>query len=335
MSENSKGNSKLPIISYLMAIVAYFLIIYYYFPMVFGDVLNSISSPSWANSKQILIPLFFTAIILLAYFFASKSNINSEVTDSTKKNKSHQIGVFIVWLVRFLFVFSLLYYLFSNVITDKVIDLITKYPTPILRGIGMTILVSICSIVLGSGLGCLMAFILTSSNEINFIKSVVSSLIYVLLSIPALVIILVTYYSGNSNSIFLVSVFALSINLSPFVAKIIASSISNIPKNQIDAAKGFGFNKFKILRKFTIPFVIRHSLQPLLVEYYTTIKLSSLAGYIGLVEAFHTSQEIIKLEQDPLSAYIILTICYVILVAPIAIFADALEKWYRNKKTQL
>lgn len=339
MSGNGKGNSILPIITYSLGIVAYLLVINHYQPAIFERIINSIKMPSWQNAKHLIIPLVLSLVVLFSYSFASNNNsknklLNIDIT-LQKKSRHYFFTLIVIWLVRFLFVFSLFYYLYSEIINDRVIELIYKYPIPILKGVGMTMLVSVCSIIMGSLLGCIIAFILTNGDEMSFVKSVASSLIYILLSIPALVIILVTYYSSKFNSVFLPSFFALSINLSPFVAKIIASSINNIPKNQIDAAKAFGYNKQNILRKFTIPFVVRQSLQPLLVEYYTTIKLSSLAGYIGLIEALHTSQEINKLEQDPLSSYIILTICYIVLVAPIAIFADTLEKWYRDKKTQL
>lgn len=282
------------------------------------------------------IPDAIKKVMELMGFF--KGNSSPKKGDTSTESETHKYHIplsFLFFIIRIALVLFLTNYIFSKFITADVLDLIVKYKTPIGKSILMTIAVSFFSILLGTLLGCLMAFLISNKSQLNILKSITTTLIYILLSIPALVLILLFFYSGISNSTFIVAVFALSINLSPFVAKIISGSIRNIPKDQIDAAKVFGFPKWKILRKFTVSFVVRHSLQPLLVEYYTTIKLSSLAGYIGLVEAFHTSQEIIKLEQDPINAYIILTLCYIVLVAPIAIFADTLENWYRNKKTQL
>ena len=161
----------------------------------------------------------------------------------------------------------------------------------------------------------------------TLIDSPIMSLIYVLLGIPALVLLYVTYYSGI-QSIFWAAVIALSINLSPFVAKIVSASIRNISPEQIDSAIAFGYSPRQITKYFKIGFVIRTSLQPLLVEYYTTIKLSSFAGLIGLAEIYHASQEIIKETQDPITSYIVLAGCYVLIVTPFAILADYLEqKW--------
>jgi polar amino acid transport system permease protein len=130
------------------------------------------------------------------------------------------------------------------------------------------------------------------------------------------------------NSFFWASVIALSINLSPFVAKIISASIRNISQEQIDSATVFGYSLKQINWYFKFGFVVRTSLQPLLVEYYTTIKLSSFAGIIGLGEIYHVSQDIIKETQDPITSYIILASCYVIIVTPFAVLADFLEqKW--------
>jgi polar amino acid transport system permease protein len=163
----------------------------------------------------------------------------------------------------------------------------------------------------------------------TLIDSPIMSLMYVLLGIPALVLLYLTYYSGI-QSIFWSAVIALSINLSPFVAKIVSASIRNISPEQIESAIAFGYSPRQITKYFKIGFVIRTSLQPLLVEYYTTIKLSSFAGLIGLTEIYHASQEIIRGTQDPITSYIVLAGCYVFIVTPFAILADYLEQ--KSKK---
>ena len=120
----------------------------------------------------------------------------------------------------------------------------------------------------------------------------------------------------------------MSINLLPFVAKIITGSIREIHQDQLNSAIAFGYSPWQVTRYFKLGFVIRHSFQPLLVQYYTTIKLSSFAGLIGLTEIYHASQEIIKETQDPTTSYFVLASAYVIIVTPFAILADYFErKW--------
>lgn len=148
-----------------------------------------------------------------------------------------------------------------------------------------------------------------------------------MLGIPALVLLFLCYY-GFTFPVFWASVMALSINLSPFVAKIVTASIKNISQDQIDSAVSFGYNHWQIFWDFKFKYVLKNASQSLLVEYYTTIKLSSLAGLITLYETYHATLDIITGTYDTVNAYIILAICYVVIVTWIAVLADYLEhKW--------
>lgn len=217
-----------------------------------------------------------------------------------------------------------------NILNPRPFEIIRKYWSLIETGVILTIMVSVLSIILGTVAGVVIALIIAWKKSVlisTLLDSPVMSSIYVLLGVPALILLYLTYYLGI-QSIFWAAVIALSINLTPFVAKIVAESIRNISQEQIDSATAFGYSPLQIALYFKIGFVIRHSLQPLLVEYYTTIKLSSFAGLIGLTEIYHASQEIIKETQDPVTSYIVLASAYVIIVTPLAIIADYLErKW--------
>jgi polar amino acid transport system permease protein len=212
-------------------------------------------------------------------------------------------------------------------------NLIAKKWPQLLKGVLITFEVSILAIICGTVLGVFASLLLTRKKNTQFltlIDSTITAFVYILLSVPALVLLFIAHYSGLIDSVFWAAVIALSINLFPFVTKIVTASINNISQEQIDAATVFGYSNKQIMRYFKISFVVRSSLQSLLVEYYTTIKLSSLAGYIGLIETFHVSQDIIKETQDPISGYIILSISYFILVAPIAFYADYREFKWKN-----
>jgi ABC-type amino acid transport system permease subunit len=209
---------------------------------------------------------------------------------------------------------------------------VREYRQILFTGVWLTLGVSCLAILFGTVVGVLAALSLVGQKwpyVSFFVDSSILVGVYILLGVPALILLYLVYY-GVVGSLFWAAVVALSINLSPFVAKIVASSIRNISQEQIDAAVAFGYSPRQITRFFKIGFVIRNSLQPLLVEYYTTIKLSSFAGLIGLSEVYHASQEMIKETQDPVTAYIVLAIAYVCIVTPFAMLADYLEQ--KSKK---
>ena len=273
----------------------------------------------------ILIPLEIVAIILAILHFRSESKKHKR--NAAAQKPYHP--TFPIIILTLFFVGGVTF-LAMNVRNPKPLEVIRVYWSIIETGIKLTLEVSLLSIIFGSIVGIVAALIIARRKGLlssTLIDSPMMSLIYILLGIPALVLLYLTYYSGM-QSIFWSAVVALSINLSPFVAKIVTASIRNISQEQINSAVAFGYTPRQITRYFKIGFVIRHSLQPLLVEYYTTIKLSSFAGLIGLTEIYHASQEIIKETQDPITSYIVLASAYVLIVSPFAILADYLEqKW--------
>jgi ABC-type amino acid transport system permease subunit len=201
-----------------------------------------------------------------------------------------------------------------------------NYPL-LLAGIGKTLAVSLLAIFFGTLLGSFAAYILTKESHSPWLtaaKVLIESSVYLLLALPAILIIFLTYYGWSIrwNALWFIATVALAVNLSPFVAKIVAGSLNSISKEQIAAARAFGYSEWQIFKFFKVKYVILTSAQSLLVEYYTTIKLSSLTAYIGFGEVLHASQDIIKETQDPVTAYAVLALCYAAIVLPVALVAD-------------
>lgn len=210
-------------------------------------------------------------------------------------------------------------------------SLVRRYASAFISGIMYTLLVSVTSIILGTTLGGLLALILVGERSGGWARTlqiVTSVYINVFLSIPALVLIIILYYNGyiSNLSSLAAAIIALSLNLSPFAAKIIASGIRNIPPNYIRAAEAMGYSNREIAFKFKLPLVRRNSMQPLLVQWFTTIKLSSLASVIGVTEILHRSQQVIRETYQTEASYFILVVCYMVVVIPISILADYSEK---------
>ena len=218
----------------------------------------------------------------------------------------------------------------------KVFPALREHATIIRQGVTLTIVVSFLAILLGSAIGIIFALLLAIPKRnvfLSLIDSALLSLIYILLGVPAIAFLFLCYYGLKLDPV-PASVLALGINLAPFVAKIVVASIRNISSEQIDAAISFGYNRWQRFWFFEVLFVVKNAGQALLVEYYTTIKLSSLASLFALYETYHAMGQITEATRDPVSAYIIMAICYVAIVTWIAVLADYLaEKWHPSLNT--
>lgn len=255
---------------------------------------------------------------------------NRKRKQNTHKSKAYHPPFWAIVLVLLL-VSGLLLLMTMNS-NPKVFQMLWSNRAIILKGVLCTLEVSLLAIFFGSIIGIILAMIISIPKRnvfLSLIDSTLLSFIYILLGIPALVILFYFYYGPTKQfPIFWISVIALSINLAPFIAKIVAASIKNISQDQIDAATSFGYNRWQRFKYFQVLFVLKNAGQSLLVEYYTTIKLSSLAGFFTLYETYHATLDIVTNTYDSVSAYIILAICYVFIVTWIAVLADYLEhRW--------
>jgi polar amino acid transport system permease protein len=241
-------------------------------------------------------------------------------------------------VVLTLLLISGLFLLILNTVNPKVLRVLWNNIALVGAGIWCTISVSFFAILFGSLIGAIVAVIIAIPKRNPFLFLIdygLLSVIYILLGIPAIVFLFICYYGPTrSLPIFWASVVALSINLAPFVAKIVLASLRNISEEQKASAIAFGYNRWQRFWFFEVLFVIKNAGQALLVEYYTTIKLSSLASIFALYETYHAAADIIAQTYDPVSAYIIMAIAYVSIVTWIAILADYLaQKWQPQPAT--
>lgn len=200
------------------------------------------------------------------------------------------------------------------------------------RSILVTVELSMLSIVLGTVLGVVIGSVRHYGRDRLFsypLWGLATAYLYVFLALPALVLLVWLYYClpllGIHIDSFWTAVLALGMNLSPFAAEIFRSGLSNIPAGELAAARAMGYTRFQIVLLFMIPQVFRNSVPPLMGQYYTTIKMSSLASVIGVFEIINTAQEVINDTYRTLEVYTVVALCYALVVVPFAILAKRYE----------
>lgn len=200
------------------------------------------------------------------------------------------------------------------------------------RSILVTVELSLLSIVLGTLLGVVIGSVRHYGRDRPLgypFWGLATAYLYVFLALPALVLLVWMYYClplfGVHIDSFWTAVIALGVNLSPFAAEIFRSGLSNIPAGELDAARAMGYTRMQIVLLFVIPQVFRNSVPPLMGQYYTTIKMSSLASVIGVFEIINTAQEVINDTYKTLEVYTVVALCYALVVIPFAVLAKRYE----------
>ena len=200
--------------------------------------------------------------------------------------------------------------LVSNIFTN-VYKILVKYFPLLIKGLGMTLLLSLLTVVFGAIVGFLISLLTMSKNKV--LKFIGNAYVEVIRGVPLLLQLFVIYLAmPNTVSKFVSATLALIINSGAYVAEIFRAGIQAVDKGQEEAARSLGLNRMQTMYKIILPQAIKNILPAIGNEYVTVIKETSLASSFYLGELM-TAQHLIGADTYLyLEAYIAVAIFYFI-----------------------
>jgi polar amino acid transport system permease protein len=203
------------------------------------------------------------------------------------------------------------------------------YWKPLLKGLEITVLLTLLTAIIGTPLGFLLGFLLRAKLAVA--RWPLALVVDVFRSMPMLVLLLATNYflpiliGRPSLSPFSIALIALSVNLTVFVADVVRGTVDNVPIGEIEAARAIGFCERDVLARFIIPRVFQLSLPTLALLYIATAKNSSLASTIAVYELTYTANLIVTEKMRTLEVFALVALIYVVLILPFSFLAHRLE----------
>ncbi len=170
-----------------------------------------------------------------------------------------------------------------------------------LQGAGWSLLMATIALIFGILLGVLGASCKLSKNKfLRFIGNVYVEVIrgtpmllqimYLFLVIPQIYMIITG--SPLRINVYLIGIIAISINSGAYCTELIRSGIVSIDKGQWEASKTLGLNHSQMMRYVILPQAFKQIVPPLVSEYITLIKDSSLVSVIGGIELLRSAQNL-------------------------------------------
>ncbi|HFD6075061.1 TPA: ABC transporter permease subunit [Staphylococcus aureus] len=193
---------------------------------------------------------------------------------------------------------------------------ISKYGSFFLKGIKITILISLIGVALGSILGAFVA--LMKLSKIKIISWIASIYIEILRGTPMLVQVFIVFFGitaalGLDISALVCGTIALVINSSAYIAEIIRAGINAVDKGQMEAARSLGLNYRQTMKSVIMPQAIKNILPSLGNEFVTLIKESSIVSTIGVGEIMFNAQVVQGISFDPFTPLLVAAALYFVL----------------------
>ena len=200
----------------------------------------------------------------------------------------------------------------------------------LLGGVGITIGLTISTILIGLALALPLALASMSTNK--FLRAPAKFYVWIFRGTPLLVRIVIIYTGlpqlGVRFDVLTSAILALSLNEAAYLSETIRAGFSAVAKGQIEAAKALSLSKMATLRLVTLPQVIRIIIPPLGNSVNGLLKATSLASVISMEELMRRSQVLMQAKFEVLELYCVAAVFYLVLTSLWDVVQRRLEKHY-------
>lgn len=248
-----------------------------------------------------------------------------------RSESTGRLPKFAATLIAVAMVVAVFYFSFHQITYRWNWQAVLNYRSTLLSGWLMTLIISIASLVLSTIIGVIFA--LARRSEILPLRYFGHIYVELVRGTPLLVQILIFFYvvadAFHVGNRYFVGTLILSLFSGAYISEIVRAGIESIGQSQLESAKAIGLTRAQTYRYVIFPQALRLSLPPLVGQFVSLIKDSSLLSIIAVNEFTQAARDINSITYSTLECYIPLAIGYLILTLPISLWTRSLEKRLR------
>lgn len=187
-------------------------------------------------------------------------------------------------------------------------------PGLILKGIWGTLYISAIAIVAGSLIGTVLGLVLVGKEPVS--KAAAIAYVDIFRNTPVLVQLYIAYFvvgSAFALSAEQAGILTLSLFCGAYVSDIVRGTLVNFEKGQIDAAKSLGMTPAQVAWHVVLPQALRRMLPPLVGQFVTLVKDSSLVSVLGIVELTKAALNVVSVTFRGFETWFVIAAIYLVI----------------------
>lgn len=186
----------------------------------------------------------------------------------------------------------------------------------ILEGLGITLFLCLCTILIGSIFGIIQGTMRNSKLKVLSYLSWIY--VYIIRGTPLLMQLFLVYYSlpiiiGYSISAFATALIGLSLYATAYLGEIVKAGLQSVDIGQKEAARALGMSPFQEYRYIVFPQTLQVVVPNAVGFFIALVKDSSLVSVIGFVELTRSSKLVIARTFQPFTVYIVVAFVYFVI----------------------
>lgn len=181
-------------------------------------------------------------------------------------------------------------------------------------GLGMTLLLTVASFLLGTLLGGL--FCLCKLSRYGWLRRIVGALTGLLIQLPTLVLLMLFVYiifGSAPLSIAIVVIFGLTLKAAAYLCDIFHTAVTTVADGEIEAAHTLGLTRFQTFRYIILPQSIATALPVYKNQFVLTLQETSIVGYLAIMDLTRASEIVTSRTLDALFGLITISIIYLLI----------------------
>ncbi len=197
----------------------------------------------------------------------------------------------------------------------------------ILQGLGNTLLIALCAILIGTILGCVFALMKVSGNKI--LKGIAEVYTTVLRGIPLATQLMIFYFvvfAPLGLNRLLVAILSYGFNSGAYCTEIFRAGIQGVDKGQSEAGRSLGLSKNQTLFKIILPQAVKAVLPTYTSEFIVLIKETSVASFIAVMDMTKAGDMIRNATYNAWIPLLTCAVIYLILTVGLTKLFGILEK---------
>ena len=198
----------------------------------------------------------------------------------------------------------------------------------ILKGAGMTVILSFCAMMLAVIAGFILC--LGKLYGIGPVKFLCNAYIEIIRGTPLLIQLYLLYYGlpniGIQLNAFVAALLGLGLNYAAYEAEIYRAGLLSIPKGQDEAARSLGMTGWQSLKYIIIPQAVRTILPPSTNDFIALFKDTSLVSIITVTELTRAYSQAATTTYRFLELGLLTAFLYFLMSFPLSLWSRNMEK---------
>ncbi len=201
----------------------------------------------------------------------------------------------------------------------------------IFEGLKNTLIITVIALIIGLIIGSVVAMVRSThdmTGKLKILNAICHVYITVIRGTPVMVQLLLIYYVvfATSDQGILIASVAFGVNSGAYVAEVVRSGITAVPKGQMEACRSLGMNNRMSMTNVILPQAIRNITPAIGNEGISLLKETSVAGYIGLMDLTRGADIIRGQTYDALLPILVAAAIYLAIVLVLTYVIRRVEK---------